>query len=70
MDDAKRLLTYPVPLTLYSWRRKDPSTGRWRLLRWKMGDEEARLWAEKEGAELEKVPNSEEVRVDGRQRSL
>lgn len=54
---------------VHSQRRKDPRLGRWRELRWKMTDESAREWAEREGAELEKVPNSVEVRtdVDGRQ---
>ena len=58
-----------MPITLYSWRIKDPRTGRWRVLRWKMTEEDAQAWAKKEGAELEKVPNSEETRtdVDGRQ---
>jgi hypothetical protein len=58
-----------MSVTLYSWCRKDPRTGRWRVLRWKMDDEEAHAWAKAEGAELEKVPNSEELRVnlDGRQ---
>jgi len=53
-------------LTLHSWRRKDPRTGRWRVLRWKMTDNSARQWAEKEGAEIEKVPGSEEIRTDVR----
>lgn len=58
-----------MPITLYSWRRKDPRTGRWRELRWKMTDEDAQAWAAKEGAELEKVLNSAETRIDidGRQ---
>jgi len=53
-----------MPLTLNSWRRKDPRTGRWRVLAWKMTDENARQWAAKEGAEIEKVPNTEEVTTD------
>ena len=52
-----------MPLTLYSWRRKDPHTGRWRLLAWKMTEDDARRWAAKESAELEKIPNSEEART-------
>lgn len=55
-----------APITLYSWRRKDPGTGRWRVLRWKMTDDDAREWAAKEGAELERAPNSEEVRTKRR----
>ena len=51
-------------ITLYPWRRKGPLTGRWRVLRWKMTDEDAKQWAEKEGAELEKVPGSDKVRSD------
>lgn len=53
-----------MPITLYSWRRKHPHTDRWRVLRWKMTDEDARRWAETEGAEIEKVPGSEEVRTE------
>ena len=47
---------------LYSWRHKDPRTGRWRLLRFKLSDDQARDWTESEGVELEKVPNTEERR--------
>ena len=51
-----------MPLTLCSWRRKDPRTGRWRVLAWKMTEDDARRWASRESAELEKIPNSEEAR--------
>jgi len=55
-------------LVLYSWRILDPRTGRWRTLRWKMTDEEAQAWAQREGAKLERVERSAETRtdVDGR----
>jgi hypothetical protein len=61
-------LSIELPIALHSWRRKDPHTGRWRLLRWKMTDEHANRWAERERAEIEKVPNSDEIRtpVSGR----
>ena len=52
-----------MPITLHSFRRKDPSTNRWRVLRWKMDNDQAKEWAAKEGAEIEKVPGSEEVRI-------
>ena len=52
-----------VSITLYSWRRKDPRTGRWRKLAWKMSDEDAKRWAIREEAQIEKIPNSEEVRT-------
>ena len=51
-----------MPITLHSWRRKDPRTGRWRVLAWKMTEDDARQWASRGSAEIEKVPNSEEVR--------
>jgi len=47
---------------LHSWRMKDQRTGRWRVLRFKLSDDQAREWAEKDGAELEKVPSTEERR--------
>jgi hypothetical protein len=50
-------------ITLHFWRRKDLHTGRWRVLAWKMTDDDARRWAAREGAEIEKVPNSEEART-------
>jgi len=46
-----------------SWRRRDPHTGRWRVLAWKMTEDDARRWAAKEHAEIEKIPNSEEIRT-------
>ena len=49
-------------VTLHSWRMKDPRTGRWRLLRFKLSDDQARDWTEKEGVELGKVPGTEERR--------
>ena len=52
-----------VPSTLYSWRRKDPLTGCRRVLAWKMTEEDAHRWAAREGAEIENVPNSEEIRT-------
>lgn len=52
-----------MQLTLNSWGRKDPRTGRWRVLRWKMTEDDARQWAARESAEIEKIPNSEEVRT-------
>jgi hypothetical protein len=52
-----------MAIPVYSWRRKDPSNGRWRLLAWKMTEKGAKRWAEHEGAELERVPNSEEIRT-------
>ena len=55
--------TTPMPLVVYSWRRKDPRTGRWRLLRWKMNDGDAQAWAKMEGAELERVEGSAEERT-------
>jgi hypothetical protein len=53
-----------MPLKLYSWRRRDPHTGRWRGLHWKMTEVDARRWAAKVGAEIDKVPGSEEVRTE------
>lgn len=55
-----------MSIMLHSWRRKDPHTGRWRVLRWKMTEEDAKRWASKEGAELEKVLGSDETRADVR----
>ena len=49
-------------LTLYSWRRKDRLSGRWRILAWKMTEDDACRWAARESVELEKVPNSGEAR--------
>ena len=52
-----------MPLVLYSWRRKDPRTGRWRALRWKMTDADAAAWAKREGVEIEQIPGSREERT-------
>lgn len=52
-----------MTVALYSWRRKDPRTGRWRVLGWKMTDNEAARWAERKGTEVEKALNSEETRA-------
>jgi hypothetical protein len=57
------VVIYGMTLSLYSWRRKDPRTGRWRVLAWKMTEEDARKLSEREGTELERVPNSEEIRT-------
>ena len=51
-------------VTLYSWRRKDPRTGRWRKLTWRMTEASAAEHAKVYGVELEKVAGSEEVRED------
>ena len=51
-----------MPITLYSWRHKDPSTGRWRVLRWKMTEPDAAQHARVYGVEVEKVAGSAEVR--------
>lgn len=51
-----------VPITLHSWRRKDPKTRRWRVLGWKMTADQAKDWAAKEGVELEMVDGSAETR--------
>jgi hypothetical protein len=52
-----------MSVALYSWRHKDPCTGRWRTLAWKMTEEGARRWAEREQAKIEKISNSGEVRT-------
>ena len=52
-----------LPLTLYSWRVLEPN-GRWRVLRWKMTEENARAWVKREGRKLERVEGSEETRTD------
>ena len=51
-----------MAITLYSWRRKDPRTGRWRKLTWKMTEEDARGWARKETVEIEQVEGSAQER--------
>jgi len=48
---------------LHSWRMKDQRTGRWRLLRFKLADQDAKAWADKEGVELQKVEGSAERRL-------
>ena len=53
-----------MSIAVYSWRRKDPRTGRWRVPAWKMTDDDALRWAAREGAELERVAGSEETRTD------
>lgn len=53
-----------MTVTLYSWRRKDPRTGRWRALRWKMTEDDVRQWAAMEGAEIQKVSGTDETRAD------
>ena len=53
-----------MPITLYSCRQKDLSTGRWRVLRWKMTEPDAAEHARVYGVEVEKVPGSEDVRED------
>ena len=45
-------------VTLWQWQIRQPS-GRWRLLAWRMTDEDALAWASGEGKELRKVPGSE-----------
>jgi len=60
----------PARLVLYSWRILDKRNGRWRLLQWKMTEDDAEAWAKREGAEIERVEDSAETRsdVDGRYR--
>ena len=57
-------------VTLYSWRHKDPCTGRRRVLRFKLSDDQAREWTEKESVELEKLPNSDEHRKSSEGHSI
>jgi hypothetical protein len=45
-----------------NWRIKDRRTGRWRTLRWKMGEQMAAEWAAREGVEIEKLPGTDEER--------
>jgi len=45
-------------VTVHSWRMKDQRTGRWRALRFKLSNDQAREWTEKEGVELEKLASS------------
>lgn len=63
-DISDRQRPGAVAINLYSWRRKDPRTRRWRVLRWKMTVEDAKRWAKQESAEIEQIPNSEEIRTD------
>ena len=53
-----------MSLTLLSWGQNDPRTGRWRKLGWKMTEGDAAEQNRVYGIELEKVPESEEVRED------
>jgi hypothetical protein len=53
-----------MSLEVHFWHRQDPRIGRRGVLAWKMVDDDARRWAEQEGAALEKVPGSEEIRTD------
>jgi hypothetical protein len=47
-------------VTLWQWQIRQ-STGRWRLLAWRMTDDDALAWAAGEGKELRKVPGSERI---------
>ena len=55
-------------VTVYRWRIKDKRTGRWRVLRWSMTEQNAIDWARKDGVEIKRVEGSREDRtdVDGR----
>jgi hypothetical protein len=44
-------------VTLWQWQVQQPS-GRWRLLAWRMTDEDAAAWGAQEGRTLRKVPGS------------
>ena len=57
-------------VTLHSWRTKDQRTGRWRLLRFKLSEKDAKEWAEKEHIPLEMVPNTAERRVGSEGHSI
>lgn len=48
-------------ITLWQWQVKEPS-GRWRTLRWRMTEDQARDWSAREGREMRCVQNSAEVR--------
>jgi hypothetical protein len=49
--------------TVFGWRIRDKTSGRWRKLTWKMTEAEAKAWAEKEGhPEIEKLKWSRAVR--------
>jgi len=41
-----------VVTILHSWRMRDPRTGRWRLLLFKLSGDQARGMTEKDGVEL------------------
>jgi hypothetical protein len=64
------LATHPVIFTFYSLRIKDPRTGRWRTLQFKLTEKDANAWAERECIELEMVPNTSEHREGRAGRSL
>ena len=51
-------------VAVYRWRIKDKRSGRWRVLRWMMTEEDAADWARKEGVEIERVEGLREVRTD------
>ena len=51
--------------THFLWRVREPRTGRWRVLRWKMTAAAAAAWAASQGViEIEKVEGSAETRED------
>ena len=50
-------------IPLCSWRRKDPRTGRWRVLAWNITDEDAKRWRTREKAQIEKLPSADAVRT-------
>jgi hypothetical protein len=48
-------------ITLWQWQVKQDN-GRWRLLAWRMTEEDAAAWGRQTRRELRKVPGSAEVR--------
>ncbi|HWI15357.1 MAG TPA: hypothetical protein VNT02_13930 [Burkholderiales bacterium] len=47
-------------VTLWQWQVKQ-TTGRWRLLAWRMTEELAAAWMARQAKELRKVPGSAQV---------
>jgi len=59
-DDASPRLT-----VVWKWEVHDPKRrSGWRLLSWRMADQDAVAWAKTEGAEIRKVEGSREERRD------
>ena len=53
-------------IILWKWRARGKLDRKWRVLSWRMTEEQAAAWSKSEGRDIEKIEGSAEERTDHR----